>query len=378
MKQLFANHIKNIHGWKTSRKLVAFAVDDYGNVRLSSENARQKLIKEGLKMTSRFDNFDSLDTTDDYLSLFEVLNSFKDINGNPAIISPYALPCNINFEETREKKHYVYETLDQTYIRFESLFPKSYTGTMKVLREGIDKGLIRPQFHGREHLNVFVINELLKNQDKSLHLNFDNYSMTALNSLKDFPNLKYSSAFAYSHHSQTEMHPEILKEGLNLFGKVYGYASLTFTPPSQEFNIDHYGILEEMGVFGINKGRRLVRLDKNGKSFLEKAKLGLSENKKHISILRNVVFEPTEKKEFDWSQYAFEQIKAAFFWNKPAIISSHRVNFCGHIDENNRKTGLDSLKELLKKVTRYYPDVEFISVDELTKIICKENGISII
>ena len=31
------NHIKNISGWRTNRKIIVFSVDDYGNVRLSSK-----------------------------------------------------------------------------------------------------------------------------------------------------------------------------------------------------------------------------------------------------------------------------------------------------------------------------------------------------
>jgi hypothetical protein len=32
MKQFLLNHIKNIPGWRSSRKLVVISVDDYGNV----------------------------------------------------------------------------------------------------------------------------------------------------------------------------------------------------------------------------------------------------------------------------------------------------------------------------------------------------------
>jgi len=66
-----------------------------------------------------------------------------------------------------------------------------------------------------------------------------------------------------------------------------------------------------------------------------------------------------------------KQIEAAFLWNKPAIISSHRVNFCGHIDENNRKKGLTSLKQLLDEIVKRWPDVEFMSADELGDTILK-------
>ena len=68
-------------------------------------------------------------------------------------------------------------------------------------------------------------------------------------------------------------------------------------------------------------------------------------------------------------QFTLKQIEAAFFWGKPAIVSSHRVNFCGHIDPENRKKGLIALDTLLNKVVNKWPDIEFVSIDELVKIM---------
>ena len=56
-----------------------------------------------------------------------------------------------------------------------------------------------------------------------------------------------------------------------------------------------------------------------------------------------------------------QQIAAAFKWNKPAIISSHRVNFAGGICKKNREAGLKELKLLLQTIVKRWPDVEFMS-----------------
>jgi len=82
-------------------------------------------------------------------------------------------------------------------------------------------------------------------------------------------------------------------------------------------------------------------------------------------MVRNVVFEPTEDRGIDWIAHTMKQIEAAFRWNKPAIISSHRVNFCGHIDPKNREKGLLALKSLLQQIVKKWPDVEFMSADEM-------------
>jgi hypothetical protein len=88
--------------------------------------------------------------------------------------------------------------------------------------------------------------------------------------------------------------------------------------------------------------------------------------KEGLSIMvRNVVFEPTEDRGVNWVDFAMKQIETAFRWNKPAIISSHRVNYCGHIDPNNREIGLSALKNLLDQIVNKWPDVEFMAADEL-------------
>ena len=54
------------------------------------------------------------------------------------------------------------------------------------------------------------------------------------------------------------------------------------------------------------------------------------------------------------------------------MIGAHRVNFIGNIVESNRKNNLKALATLLKQVVNKYPDVEFMSTDELGRIITKK------
>ena len=54
---------------------------------------------------------------------------------------------------------------------------------------------------------------------------------------------------------------------------------------------------------------------------------------------------------------------------KPVIISSHRLNYIGYIDSNNREKNLKLFRELLQQIVKYWPDVEFISSDKLADII---------
>jgi hypothetical protein len=83
-----------------------------------------------------------------------------------------------------------------------------------------------------------------------------------------------------------------------------------------------------------------------------------------------VIFEPTfNNKQQDWINYTLYQVETAFRWNRPAVISSHRVNYGGHIDPGNRKTGVLALKELLRRIVQKWPEVEFMAANELGNLI---------
>lgn len=63
------------------------------------------------------------------------------------------------------------------------------------------------------------------------------------------------------------------------------------------------------------------------------------------------------------------RIDVAFKCFRPAIISSHRLNFIGAIEPSNRDRHLSALELLLTKIVKQWPDVEFVSSDQLGHII---------
>ncbi|WP_264522032.1 hypothetical protein [Flavobacterium sp. N1994] len=360
------SNLKNSIGWKTHRKIVVFSVDDYGNVRLNSAQARKNMDAAGMKIYSRFDALDTLETTQDLEQLFETLSSVKDKNGRHAVFTPFALPCNIDFEkmEADDFHHFYFETLPNTYKKLALEQPESYTGTWDLWKEGIAKGFLKPQFHGREHLNLTVFNDKLKKRDSQLLTALKNKSYTSISD-DDYPTMSSTAELDFWDVNENEALKPILKEGLQLFEEVYGYKSNYFTPPV--FNIHHslFQTLKDNGIQFLDLA--LLRNEHQGLNVYKKSfnYIGKQTKEGLTIMVRNVVFEPTEDRGMDWVDYTIKQIETAFRWNKPAIISSHRVNFCGHIDPQNREKGLDSLKRLLQEIVKKWPDVEFMAADEL-------------
>jgi hypothetical protein len=364
------DNVKNISGWRTQDRLVVFAVDDYGNVRLDSVAALGRLAAAGLDLSSRFDRLDALETREDLEALFEVLSSVSDARGRPAVFTPYALCANPDFDVMRNgSDDYHFEPLTQTFERLSTSHPVAYEGAWLLWQEGIRKGLLKPQFHGREHLNVELLKRKLRAGDKALMANLENKSMIALDEEASMPGVGFTHAFGLWEKAEVARHREIIESGLSLFEAVFGLASKTFTPPAHKLHPDLYSFVTSYGVDAIDKPLRCARrLDKN-KIKREWNTTGVRRGQEHVTIVRNVVFEPTRGNTLDAVGLALDQVAAAFRWRRPAIISSHRVNFCGHIDEENRSHGLAELKRLLDGIAGRWPDAQFIGADELVEKI---------
>lgn len=364
-KQALFNHAKNLVGWRTKRKLVVISVDDYGNVRLDSKEARERMDKAGLKIHSRFDAFDTLETREDLEALYEVLSSVKDKNGRHAVFTPFALPCNINFEAMEEEgyERYIYELLPETYTKLSVFYPKAYTGSWAAWQYGIQEGLMAPQFHGREHLNLHYFEELLRKNNPALLESLKNRSIVALPE-PSFTSLGWTAAFSFWSLDQLPLQQTILEEGTQAFQEVYGYAPSVFTPPAQQFHPSHYPLLKSLKFLAIDRPLFYQQHLGEGRYQRKLEYMHYDANLSMTKIVRNVVFEPTEPNT-DHVGKALSQIEAAFRLRKPAIISSHRVNYAGFVDPAYRTLGLGHLQVLLNQIVKKWPDVEFISVAEL-------------
>lgn len=370
MKRFLLDNLKNVWGWKTPRKIVVFSVDDYGNVRLANRKARASLDKAGLKVVSRFDAYDTLESREDLEMLFEVLTSVRDKNKSHAVFSPFSVPCNIDFEKVKEDSFstYQYELLPVTFEKVSSTEPDAYQGAWELWNEGISEKLLAPQFHGREHLNVKVFEEKLSNKDKELLACLDTRSYTSI-SATGYSSINYTAAFDFWQFEENSGFEGIIKSGLDCFEKVFGYRSVHFTPPGgREHRVIH-GCLRANGIRYIDTP--LIKWEHQGKGVYKKSVhyTGRKNKDQLTECVRNVVFEPSSDRGVDWVSYALKQIEAAFRWHRPAVISSHRVNFCGHISPENREKGLTALKALVKAIVHRWPEVEFMSSAELMALV---------
>jgi len=364
-----ATELKHLPGWRAQGRYVAFAVDDYGSVRLSSREARDHLEASIPGFGGQMDCYDAVETCEDLEALFEVLRGVRDSDDRAAIFTAYALPANPDFHHMREEHAYAYESLTQTFRRLSAEQPRAYEGTWELWQEGMREGLIRPQCHGREHFSVPLLERKLRQRDRDLESNLRVESMAGLADSPEMPGVGFTHAFGLHDFSLLDNQREIIADGFRLFNEIFGFSSSTFTPPALKLHssLDEY--VASLGVKSIDKpfsgrqpaGNGKMRRSVNFLTPPRKGRVG--------KVVRTLSFEPCSGNKADPVGQALREIEAAFRWKKPAIISSHRVNYAGHIDPENRKRGLSQLEQLLCGIRKNWPDVRFVTVDELVDIM---------
>ena len=356
-----------IPGWQTKRKLVIIESDDWGSIRMPSADVFDRLKNQGLDLTTgdsqRYNQYDTLASTEDFESLFHLLQQFKDVNGRHPVFTAVSVMANPDFERIKGNN-------------FQTYYYKPFTETLKLYypkhdvfqywQQGITERLFVPEFHGREHLNVHAWMKALQQNDKEARLTFDE-GLWGYNNQHPHQ-VSFQAAFDLEEIEDIEKHEQIIEDGLKLFQNILGYKASLFVPPNGIIHEDLYDFTSRHGIeFMYSSKLNPVPV---GVGKVEKRFNYLGKRNKYgqIFITRNAFFEPSQQ-DPACVQKCLDDIALAFRWKKPAILSSHRVNYVGALDEKNRKRGLEMLKVLLRNITTQWPDVEFMTTAELGRLI---------
>lgn len=362
----------NLPGFRTLRKLVIIQSDDWGALRTPRPELRDKLIKEGMDLESNpYHKYDSLESNEDITNLAHILSSVRDSVGNPAVITLNNSTANPNFKAIAESEYrqYFFEPFTDTY--------KRHAGSEKVkqlIEEGRRDRVFNLQFHGREHLNIpRWMNELIAGNSLVLRaFEFEMYSPPVSSSM-NYP-MEFMDALDYDSKHEAGDKVNMIHSGLNIFKRAWGVYPESFIAPCYRWDSKIEGYLSSKGVNVVQSQRaQLVPHPYPGYRVKPVFRYTGQRNKfGQIYTVRNVIFEPSlgdHKPEV--IDEALQQIKLSFMLRKPAIISSHRVNYIGVIDKANRDKSNEMLAKLLKRVIQQFPDVEFLSSAQLGKIIMK-------
>ena len=356
----------NLPGWRTNRKIVVFESDDWGTVRTRDLDALNYLKGKNFETEdSNFVRYDSLESSEDLSRLFEVLTSVKDSKGRNAVFTPMTIVGNPDFSAIKENKYeeFVIEPFTET--------AKRYNGSEQVLdqyKQGMESEIWQPEYHGREHLNHLRWLRGLKAGEKGLITPFKVESFGF--NLVDGKRIRdHLAAYDPEFIEDIPLLEKSLIEGLSMFYDIFGFRAKYFitskSPEPKQFEQP----LSDHGIKYLTR-YKLQRYPLGNNNYQSEFNwLGKRNHNEQILITRNAAFEPSENPHLDWVDNCLSDIRLAFQLKKPAVISSHRVNFVGRLSEKNQSSGLKTLETLLKQIVKRWPDVEFVSSSELGNLI---------
>lgn len=369
IRKSLARHHTNFKGWKTNRKIIVFESDDWGSIRMPSRKVYDIFLKHGIAVDeSPYCKYDTLAGEEDLTALFQILYQFKDHKGNHPVITANCVVANPDFDriEKSDFRNYFYEDIKETFKRYFS-----QNNIFEIWKEGIVENIFIPQSHGREHVNVRYWLKLLRDNNPDFRLAFKHRCWGLSRDIYPGMRVSIQASFDSECYNDITTHKQYLKDGLNQFKKIFGYISASFIANNFIWDSELNKTLHELGVKYLQgmKYQKLPIYD-NEKRKMIRHFIGENNDFDQIYLIRNCQFEPSlSEYNYDSVDSCLKGISNAFFWHKPAIISTHRLNFIGSLNKKNRDRNLKQFDELLNRILKKWPNVEFYNSTKLGDLI---------
>ena len=370
-KRLVTKHVINSRGFKTNRMFIVFESDDWGSIRIPSIEVQKKLIsKNVISDKDQFSKYDTLENESDLNSLFNLLSKYTDLKGNPPIFTANCVVANPDFKKIKDSnfQNYYFEDIKTTFKN-----NKGHENCFQLWKEGMNLNFFHPQFHGREHINIDLWLEELQKDKEIYKIAFENntFAVNPTGIYNQSHNIM--AALDYRSLKERENKIEIIKEGYNLFKDLFGYDSKSYIAPCYVWDELMESEFKNLGIEYFQGSKFQYIPNYSNQKFDRKFHYTGQENKNNQHYLvRNCLFEPSLNQNVDWVEACMESIRIAFLWKRPAIIGTHRINFASKLSVTNRDNTLIMLDKLLSRIIKTWPEVEFITSDQLGEII-KQN-----
>lgn len=356
-------------GWRGPRKIVSILSDDWFSVRTTSMAALHRLASLGVSVNRcHYMQYDHFETDWDLNSLFEVLSGVTDSHDRSPVLTANCLSANPDFDRIRESNFSEYHFQPSTDTA--ATIPGA-ENNMTLWQQAIEAGVCHPQSHGREHLNVDRWMKALQyGADPVTRAAFDHGMFGVSAHVVPKPRPSFMAALDTSGVHTTESTARIIADALDGFERMFGFRSRSYIAPNYVWGPEVEAALHDQGVGYLQSGR-IQWIPVAGRDARKRKRrfLGHRNRLGQTYLVRNVDFEPSSNPSLDWVDRALVQVELAFRMRKPAVISTHRVNFMGGLDPRNRDRGLEALSRLLKGIRKNWPEVEFMNTVELGDLI---------
>lgn len=367
MVESIKNILLNVKGFRSKRKIVVIESDDWGSVRMPSVQSYNALLAAGIRVDQcGYNRFDSLENADDLTALYDCLSAVKDQNGNTPVITANTIVANPDYAEIRAAKfeRYAYETVTASYQRYQGSLQ-----TLDIIKQGMVAKMYFPQLHGREHIFIKNWMRALESGDEVTRLAFDHQVYGLSTTIVNAKRKSFLTALDLNDLADIQMHEVVLKEAQELFQATFGFKSTSFIAANYTWHPLHEALLHKIGVDTLQGSRaQKVPDDYEGYKTM-KHYMGDTNSIGQLYLIRNAGFEPSTRPNIDWQAKITKEVQAAFLVGAPVVLSTHRVNFMGGLEEQNRTRNLELFGRILADLVKRYPDIEFMNTVELANHI---------
>lgn len=366
IKDIVKNSLANFKGLSLNRKILVIESDDWGSIRMPSKKVYDKFADLGIRVDlCPYNRYDNLECAEDLEQLYITLGKIKDKNGNPPVITANTVMANPDFGKIKDNnfEHYYFEPFTTT---LKNYYPD--TDVFSLWQEGINNKFLYPQLHGREHLNPEMwMQEVRENEHVRIAFEHNFFGLSMVTSpLIAKP---YLASLIYKDKKGFQDVSRSIEDAATIFEKSFGFTSSSFIAPLYTWEADLEPVMKQQGIKYIQAGNSHKTYDYlNNKRNRKTHRFGSRNSGGQIYLNRNCIFEPSLNRKIYTVEKCLKEIESAFFWNKPAVISIHRLNFIGSLSQENRETNLHNLDILLREVLKKWPETEFMSSAQLGDI----------
>ena len=167
-------------------------------------------------------------------------------------------------------------------------------------------------------------------------------------------------------HLETEI-SEAVNQEVSEFRRIFGFQPQVYVPPTFIWNDDVENALSQNGVeIIVTPGRRSLGRDLAGDLVVDESLDYWNGKQLHSgmrAIVRGHYFEPIQGHDLESKK---SELITQWKLGRPVLLECHRDNFAGPRSELNKS--LKAVESLLNWVVTEYPDVIFVSTEQLSNM----------
>lgn len=347
-------------GWRSKRPILIIESDDWGAEHIPSADVIKQMDGTGFfpKHEQR-SLLDGLETAEDVDKLCDLLNSHKNSDGNPAVLTANFIMANADFSAIKESDYSTFKlrTIDTGWNHE----PDS-DALWQSYREGIKSGVLVPQLHGIMHLCPEEWLKKLRQGDAVTLKAFDFQVIGEDRTATGIGRLNLGPIY----HSDAQTIRELVTAGASAFNRIFGYKSVTTIAPCYGWRSPETEEALLSNNVCVMQGREYQHLPNGG---MKVHYMGERGTEGMFYMIRNCMLEPAGMEAT--AEQCVGQIAKSFELGLPAIVCSHRNNYTSRVSPQARDKGLAALDTVLQQVTKKFPEVEFLSSEQLALKIAK-------